>query len=105
MKRRISEALFLLIAVAAIYLLLCLASHHPSDPGWSRSAGSGPIHNLGGAFGAWLADLFLQIFGYMAYAAPLLIGFAGFRVLRERAEDRKSTRLNSSHVAISYAVF
>src|SRR5690625_7391166 len=86
MKRRISEALFLLIAVAAIYLLLCLASHHPSDPGWSRSAGSGPIHNLGGAFGAWLADLFLQIFGYMGYAAPLLIGFAGFRVLRERAE-------------------
>src|SRR5207249_10577128 len=24
---------------------------------------------------------------------------------RERAEDRKSTRLNSSHVSISYAVF
>src|SRR5207253_6745910 len=26
------------------------------------------------------------------------------RVVQDRAEDRKSTRLNSSHVAISYAV-
>src|SRR5437870_10838444 len=28
-----------------------------------------------------------------------------FDELEERGEDRKSTRLNSSHVAISYAVF
>src|SRR5690625_6694885 len=27
------------------------------------------------------------------------------RLIREQAKDRKSTRLNSSHVAISYAVF
>ncbi|RFF28718.1 DNA translocase FtsK [Wenzhouxiangella sp. 15190] len=86
MKRRISEALFLLILVAAVYLLLCLISHDPSDPGWSRAGGDSDIDNLGGAFGAWLADLFLVLFGYMAYAAPLLIGFAGFRVLSERAE-------------------
>src|SRR5690625_6561242 len=29
----------------------------------------------------------------------------GYRLLERLAEDRKSTRLNSSHVAISYAVF
>src|SRR5690625_1461149 len=29
----------------------------------------------------------------------------GVRILRENLRDRKSTRLNSSHVAISYAVF
>src|SRR5256885_10653612 len=29
----------------------------------------------------------------------------GQRGKRERAEDRKSTRLNSSHLVISYAVF
>src|SRR5699024_5186758 len=86
MKRRLSEALFLLIVVAAVYLLLCLASHDASDPGWSRAAVDADIDNLGGAFGAWLADLFLVLFGYMAYAAPLLIGFAGFRVLSERGQ-------------------
>src|SRR3989442_10653487 len=45
---------------------------------------------------------------------PLARGRAGQRVApvdpddapaRERGEDRKSTRLNSSHVRISYAVF
>ncbi len=86
LKRRLSEALFLLILVAAVYLLLCLLSYDQSDPGWSRTATDGRIGNLGGAFGAWLADLFLALFGYMAYAAPLLIGFAGMRVLQERGE-------------------
>src|SRR5438034_7816455 len=31
--------------------------------------------------------------------------FAGFRVERSEWRDRKSTRLNSSHTVISYAVF
>lgn len=86
MKRRLGEAVFLLVLVAAVYLLLSLLSHHPLDPGWSRDAGSDDVRNLGGAFGAWLADLFLVLFGYMAYVAPVLIGFAGVRVLRERIE-------------------
>src|SRR5690625_3759377 len=104
MKRRISEALFLLIAVAAIYLLLCLASHHPSDPGWSRSAGRGPIHHLSGACGAWLAVLFVQVFGYLAYSAPLLIGFAGFWVLRERAEPAGLSEWTMRTVGLLLAV-
>src|SRR5690625_6166167 len=33
------------------------------------------------------------------------LNVAAARVAREAAEDRKSTRLNSSHVASSYAVF
>jgi S-DNA-T family DNA segregation ATPase FtsK/SpoIIIE len=86
LKRRLSEALFLLIVFAAVYLLLCLLSYDPADPGWSRAAADPRVDNLGGAFGAWLADLFLALFGYMAYAAPVLIGFAGFRVLSERTE-------------------
>src|SRR5439155_23491481 len=37
--------------------------------------------------------------------AYLVTKFAGGRDAFDRAQDRKSTRLNSSHVAISYAVF
>src|SRR5690625_6704344 len=37
--------------------------------------------------------------------AFVLLSVFGFPRLRYRKEDRKSTRLNSSHVAISYAVF
>jgi DNA segregation ATPase FtsK/SpoIIIE, S-DNA-T family len=86
LTRRLAEAAFLLILVTAVYLLLALISYNPLDPGWSRDAASTEVRNLGGSFGAWLADLFLVLFGYMAYVAPLLIGLAGFRILRERAE-------------------
>src|SRR5690625_6519230 len=33
------------------------------------------------------------------------IGLISFKIMDRGFEDRKSTRLNSSHVAISYAVF
>src|SRR5690606_42084817 len=38
-------------------------------------------------------------------ALGLAFGYAGLRLLLAGATDRKSTRLNSSHVKISYAVF
>src|SRR3712207_9511226 len=41
--------------------------------------------------------------GHMQHAAHVLANAQGHR--RRRAQDRKSTRLNSSHANISYAVF
>ncbi|VCV72232.1 DNA translocase FtsK [Klebsiella pneumoniae] len=45
----------------------------PSDPSWSQTAWHEPIHNLGGAPGAWLADTLFFIFGVMAYTIPVII--------------------------------
>src|SRR6266702_5865077 len=45
----------------------------------------------------------LPIFGALHHPAVQLA--VGEHVIDHVAEDRKSTRLNSSHVAISYAVF
>jgi S-DNA-T family DNA segregation ATPase FtsK/SpoIIIE len=84
MVRRVAEAVFLLVMVAALYLAISLLSYSPSDPGWSREVATDQVRNLGGRFGAWLADLMLVLFGRMAYAAPVLIAMAGVRVLRER---------------------
>ena len=84
MVRRVAEAVFLLVMVAALYLAISLLSYHASDPGWSREMATDQVRNLGGRFGAWLADLMLVLFGRMAYASPILIGLAGVRVLRER---------------------
>src|SRR5207253_7599544 len=39
------------------------------------------------------------------FPTPSIPSDAGIRAIREGKTDRKSTRLNSSHVAISYAVF
>ncbi len=86
LARRLSEAAFLVLLVSALYLVLSLLSHHEADPGWSRAAAGDGLHNLGGRFGAWLSDLFLFLFGYMAYAAPVLVIVLGLRLLRERTE-------------------
>ncbi len=86
LARRVWEALFLVTSLVAVYLLLCLTTYNASDPGWSHAGGPGEIRNLGGAFGAWLADLFLVLFGYLAYLAPVLLLVAAIRLLRERAE-------------------
>ena len=86
MVRRLAEAAFLVIMVAALYSLLVLFTYDPADPGWSRSSAVQQVSNRGGSFGAWLSDLLLVLFGYMAYVVPLLIGLAGFKILRERIE-------------------
>src|SRR5690606_40651912 len=40
-----------------------------------------------------------------ALGQQLPVGFAADLVVQRQVQDRKSTRLNSSHVKISYAVF
>ncbi|MFB4411682.1 DNA translocase FtsK 4TM domain-containing protein [Pantoea sp. ANP04] len=71
--RRLLEALLILVALFAIYLMVSLVSFNPSDPSWSQTAWHEPIHNIGGSVGAWLADTLLFIFGVMAYAIPPVI--------------------------------
>src|SRR5437588_9686015 len=78
------EAKWLIVVAVAGYLLLIFATFHRGDPGWSRSVTDGVARNAGGVVGAWVSDIALYLFGL---------------------SDRKSTRLNSSHTVISYAVF
>jgi len=57
----------LLLIAAGLYLFLILVTYHRSDPGWSHSATEAVTRNAGGAFGAWLSDLMLYLFGLSAY--------------------------------------
>jgi len=72
-------ALFLLLA-AAVYGLIVLTSYDPTDAGWSYTGEQDVIHNQGGTAGAWLADIFLYLFGYMAYMIPLVLAWSGWRI-------------------------
>jgi S-DNA-T family DNA segregation ATPase FtsK/SpoIIIE len=75
--------LFILSALAA-YLLLSLMSYHPQDPGWFHSGPAQRVNNYGGVVGAYFADIFLGLFGYLAYLFPLMVGFSGWLVFRGR---------------------
>lgn len=61
------EARWFLTIVVTLYLVLVLASYSPLDPSWSNSPSDPTIRNYGGAFGAWIADLLLYIFGLSAW--------------------------------------
>lgn len=80
--QRLLEALSIVVAIFAVYLMAALVSFNPSDPSWSQTAWHEPIHNLGGSVGAWLADTLFFTFGVLAYAIPpimIVLCWAGFR--------------------------
>lgn len=85
--RRLLEALLILIVLFAVWLMAALLSFNPSDPSWSQTAWHEPIHNLGGAPGAWLADTLFFIFGVMAYTIPVIIIGGCWFAWRQQASD------------------
>ena len=63
------------IAPALLYLVASLFTYSASDPGWSHTGSVvAPIHNMGGRVGAWIADVLLQLFGYIAFVLPIVLG-------------------------------
>ena len=67
MQRLLREARALLVGCATLLLAAILLSHNAADPGFSTTGDGGPLHNLGGRFGAWLSDLLLMLFGVSAW--------------------------------------
>ncbi len=61
------EAKWLLYAALSICLILILVSYSQADPGWSRSVSVSHIHNIGGQWGAKIADVLLYVFGFSAW--------------------------------------
>ena len=69
-------------ACIALILLVALFSYTPDDPGWSSSGGGGPVHNLVGPTGAWLANVLLSLAGYVAYVIPVMVFLLGLVLYR-----------------------
>jgi S-DNA-T family DNA segregation ATPase FtsK/SpoIIIE len=88
------ESWWLALVAVAVYLLLILATFHPEDPGWSRSIREAQIHNWGGAFGAYLSDILLSLFGRSAYwfiaLCGVLVAWAFHRIEAVSETDRRS---------------
>ena len=72
----------MVLVAVGVYLFLALITYDRSDPGWSISGVDGAVQNLGGSAGAFFADLFLFLFGYLAYLAPLMVAYSGWLLYR-----------------------
>jgi DNA segregation ATPase FtsK/SpoIIIE, S-DNA-T family len=92
MLRGIREAVLFVLTSIAVYFLLTLLSYNPADPGWTHSNTGKEIHNLGGHLGAWLADIFLLAFGWMAYLFPVMLGYSGWLIYRQYSFDLSDLR-------------
>jgi len=110
----------LLLGALALYLFLVFITYRRDDPAWSHTATGEVAHNAGGVVGAWLADLFLYLFGLSAYWWIALCGFAvlwglrridarslalalgGFAALLLASASLERLRLHSLRVELPY---
>jgi DNA segregation ATPase FtsK/SpoIIIE, S-DNA-T family len=89
MGNRIREGLLIIAAATALFLLVSFVSYSSADPGWMGTGAKNHIANWGGRVGAFLADVLLSLFGYIAYLLPPLTVFAAWLgLLPEPAEHK-----------------
>ncbi len=95
MGHRIREGLLIVAAATALFLLVSFATYHSTDPGWLGTGIKNNITNWGGRVGAFLADVLLSLFGYIAYLFPPMMVFASWSALQTRDElvEKKSDGL------------
>lgn len=86
-KKGLREAALFVLLALAVYLVLALISYDVKDPGWSHAGSTGQVNNLGGALGARFADIFLYLFGFMAYLFPVMVAYCGLFIYRWRFQE------------------
>jgi S-DNA-T family DNA segregation ATPase FtsK/SpoIIIE len=84
-KAGLRESILFILTVIALFLLISLVSFSPKDPGWSHSTDTGIVSNLGGHAGASFANLFLNLFGLMAYLFPVMLLWLVVRIYRQKS--------------------
>lgn len=88
---RLGESFFILTILLSVYLVACLASYEPTDPGPFNSVASDQVHNIGRLLGAWMANFFLFLTGYLAYCLPLVLIYLGWLVYNKAGKPAEKT--------------
>jgi len=80
----------LLSILIAVYLVACLFTYDPNDPGPFNTSNSDHVQNAGRILGAWLADAFLGLTGFVAYLLPAITVYGGWRVWKNQSSTTDS---------------
>lgn len=103
--QRILEAGLLFFTVFAMFTMLALFSFDPADPGWAQTGYQTQVRNLGGAVGAYLSDLLLNLFGLIAYSLPFVIAIVGWLLFQRFHELMKLDYLTLGLKLIGFFMF
>jgi len=103
--QRLLEAGLLFFTVFAMFMMLALFSFDPADPGWAQTGYQTQVRNLGGAVGAYLSDLLLNLFGLIAYSLPFVIAIVGWLLFQRFHELMKLDYLTLGLKLIGFFMF
>ena len=78
--QHLRESGFLLSILIAVYLIACLFSYDPADPGPFNTTSSDHVQNIGRILGAWIANFFLFLSGYITFLLPVITVYGGWRL-------------------------
>ncbi|MGB1292250.1 MAG: DNA translocase FtsK 4TM domain-containing protein [Pseudoalteromonas sp.] len=81
--QRLLETGLIISSFAAIFILCALISFDPADPSWSQTGEFHQVNNVTGAAGAWIADILLLTFGWLAYLVPAAIQVFGYLLFKQ----------------------
>ncbi len=99
MRQRLKEGVLLFGFGVSLYLLISLFSFYTTDPGWFSSGSGGIVKNSGGRVGAWFADCFFNLFGYLAFLFPFVFAYSAWSFLREREAESSHAYLQLLRLA------
>jgi len=105
LTHHLRESVFLLSILVAVYLVACLFTYNPNDPGPFNTTNSDHVQNVGRILGAWLADAFLGLAGFVAYLLPVITVYGGWRVLNSNSRTSDTTAIEVVAVVTGLALF
>ncbi|MDX2419167.1 MAG: DNA translocase FtsK 4TM domain-containing protein [Xanthomonadales bacterium] len=105
MTHHLKESAFLLSILVAVYLIACLFTYSPTDPGPFSTTNSDHVQNAGRILGAWIADAFLGLTGYIAYLLPVITVYAGWRVWSRKSAESETGIIEVVAVVTGLALF
>ncbi|QPB83302.1 DUF87 domain-containing protein [Pseudoalteromonas rubra] len=81
--QRLLETGLIVSTAAAIFTLCALISFDPADPAWTQTGEFIKVNNVTGAAGAWVADILLLSFGWLAFLVPAVIQLFGYLLFKK----------------------
>jgi S-DNA-T family DNA segregation ATPase FtsK/SpoIIIE len=90
--RSLREGALWVFGALALIVLAALITYDRHDPSFATTGEPGPISNVIGPLGAHLAGLLVLLFGAPAYLFPVMIGFAGWLLYRDRSKEAGQSR-------------
>ncbi|HIJ81829.1 MAG TPA: DUF87 domain-containing protein [Desulfuromonadales bacterium] len=95
-EKQTKELQGMALAAAGLFILVAFLSFNSADVSWNSYSNEGGIRNLGGRFGAQLADVFFNSFGLASYLIPVALLYMAYTLFRFKEIRLRSYKLGAA---------